>query len=81
MEMTNKNTNGMTQLSNKEIEQNSSYDKDILKVKAYLEMAESCNLLPEVITTALHSVVNTTELYKNDIASALRDALREWDCI
>ena len=81
MEVTDENISKMTQLADKQVEQHSSYEKDILKVKAYLDMAEAFSLTPEVITTALHNVVHTPELYKNDIASALRDALREWDCI
>lgn len=69
------------ELINKQPENHSSYDKDRLKVQAYLDLAKSFNLTIEVITTALYNIVSTPELYKNDVASSLYEALREWDCI
>ena len=70
-----------TELINKHPENRSSYDKDRLKVQAYLDLAKSFNLTTEVITTALYNIVSTPELYKNDVARSLYEALREWDCI
>lgn len=70
-----------TELINEQTENYSSYDKDRLKVQAYLDLAKSFNLTTEVITTALHNIVSTPELYKNDVARSLYEALREWDCI
>ena len=69
------------ELINKQPENHSSYDKDRLKVQAYLDLAKSFNLTTEVITTALYNIVSTPELYKNDVARSLYEALREWDCI
>ena len=71
----------ITELINKQPENRSSYDKDRLKVQAYLDLAKSFNLTTEVITTALYNIVSTPELYKNDVARSLYEALREWDCI
>ena len=70
-----------TGLINKQPENHSSYDKDRLKVQAYLDLAKSFNLTTEVITTALYNIVSTPELYKNDVARSLYEALREWDCM
>lgn len=70
-----------TELINKQLENHSSYDKDRLKVQAYLDLAKSFNLTTEVITAALYNIVSTPELYKNDVARSLYEALREWDCI
>lgn len=70
-----------TELINGQTENHSSYDKDRLKVQAYLDLAKSFNLTTEVITTALLNIVSTPELYKNDVARSLYEALREWDCI
>lgn len=69
------------ELINEQTENNNSYDKDRLKVQAYLDLAKSFNLTTEVITIALHNIVSTPELYKNDVARSLYEALREWDCI
>ena len=69
------------ELINEQTENHNSYDKDRLKVQAYLDLAKSFNLTTEVITTALHNSVSTPGLYKNDVARSLYEALREWDCI
>lgn len=81
MTTTEQTVDNATELINKQPENYNSYDKDRLKVQAYLDLAKSFNLTTEVITTALHNIVSTPELYKNDVARSLYEALREWDCI
>ena len=81
MANTEQTINKTTELINEQTENHNSYDKDRLKVQAYLDLAKSFNLTTEVITTALHNIVSTPELYKNDVARSLYEALREWDCI
>lgn len=54
---------------------------DYEKVKAYLAAADKAGLTVEIVTTALKNIVDLPELYKNDIALAMKNALLEWDCI
>lgn len=81
MTVTEQTIGKTTELINKQIEKHSSYDKDVLKVQAYLDVADKFDLTVEVVTTALHNMAATPDLYKNNIALALHYALREWDCI
>ena len=81
MTTTEQTVDNATELINKQPENHNSYDKDRLKVQAYLDLAKSFNLTTEVITTALHNIISTPEVYKNDVARSLYEALREWDCI
>ena len=81
MTRTEQTVDKTSELINEQPENHSSYDKDRLKVQASLDLAKSFNLTTEVITTALHNIVSTPELYKSDVARSLYEELKEWDCI
>lgn len=49
------------------------------EIAKYLDEANKYGLGPEVVVTALETVINHPEIYKNDLVAAMQAACREWD--